>query len=163
MLNEIAPGVPHEQQLLRLPESKLNSLQEWAIDGSGITAAGRVRDSDGRIALVRNSWSDGWILPGGGVEPDENPIEAARREVREETGLNATIHAPLVVLDQTYVAEDSGVEWFSALYVVYSASADGEIPDPSQLGVSEDEITAAQWFETLPENLHDDDVLRPYL
>jgi 8-oxo-dGTP diphosphatase len=163
MRNKIVPEVPFEQQTLRLPESKLRSLQEWAIDGSGITAAGRVRDPDGRIALVKNNWSEGWILPGGGVRPNEDPIEAARREMYEETGLNATIHAPLVVLDQTYVAEDSGTEWFSALYVVYSASAEGEIPDASQLGVSENEITAARWFEALPENLHDDVFLRPYL
>lgn len=161
--DDIAPEAPHEQQTLRLPESKLRSLQEWAIDGSGITAAGRVRDADGRIALVKNSWSDGWILPGGGVESDENPIEAVRREIQEETGLTATIHAPLVVLDQSYVAEDSGTERFSALYVVYAASAEGEIPDASQLGVSVDEITAAQWFETPPENLHDDAFLRSYL
>lgn len=163
MHNEIDPTVPHEQQTLRLPESKLRSLQEWAVDGSGITAAARVRDSNGRIALVTNSWSDGWILPGGGVKPEEDPIEAARREVYEETGLNATIHAPLVVLDQSYVEVDSGTERFSALYVVYSASATGEIPDASQLGVSEDEITAARWFETPPEDLHDGELIRSYL
>lgn len=162
MLDEIAPEVPHEQQTLRLPDSKLRSLREWAIDGSGITAAGRVQDSDGQIALVKNSWSDGWILPGGGVEPDENSIEAVRREIREETGLTATIHDPLVVLDQSYVEENNGTEWFSALYVVYSASAAGEIPGASQLGVSADEITAARWFEVLPEKLHDE-LLRSYL
>jgi 8-oxo-dGTP diphosphatase len=163
MPTEIAPEVPHEQQTLRLPVSKLRSLQEWAIDGSGITAAARVRDPDGRIALVKNSWSDGWIVPGGGVEPTENPIEAAQREVREETGLNVMMNSPLVVLEQPYVEKNTDTEWFSALYVVYSVSAKGEIPDISRLGVTEDEITAARWFETLPENLHDSTLLRPYL
>jgi 8-oxo-dGTP diphosphatase len=163
MPTEISPEVPREQQTLRLPVSKLRSLQKWAIDGSGITAAARVRDPNGRIALVKNSWSDGWILPGGGVELNENPIEAAQREVHEETGLNASVDAPLVVLEQSYVEENTGTEWFSARYVVYSVSAEGEIPDASRLGVTENEITAAQWFETLPENLHDDKLLRSYL
>ncbi|MGH3820933.1 MAG: NUDIX domain-containing protein, partial [Pseudonocardiaceae bacterium] len=32
-----------------------------------------------------------WMLPGGHVEPDENPAEAALREVTEETGLTARL------------------------------------------------------------------------
>ena len=185
MSRDVAPEAPRERQTLRLPESKLDSFRAWAVDGTGLTAAARVRDSDGRIALVKNGWSDGWILPGGAVETDEAPTEAARREIREETGLDATVHAPLVVLEQSYVAEtdscvaetdprlaetdsrvtgnDDGEEEFSALYVVYSATADGEIPDASRLGVSGEEIAAARWFETLPEELHDGDLLRPYL
>ncbi|WP_121743037.1 NUDIX hydrolase [Natronorubrum halophilum] len=161
--DQIAPETPRVQQTLRLPVSKLESLREWAVDGTGVTAAARVRDATGRVALVKNQWTDGWFLPGGGVEPNETPVEAARREVRGETGLDATIGAPLVVLDQTYRSENDENERFSAAYVVYSASATGSIPDPSRLGTTEDEITAARWFETIPENLHDGDLLRPYL
>jgi 8-oxo-dGTP diphosphatase len=83
--------------------------------------------------------------------------------VREETGLRATIGAPLVVLEQSYVEKGTGEEGFSAQYVVYAARAAGDISDASRLGVHEAEISAAEWFETLPENLHDGDVLRPYL
>lgn len=71
-----------------------------------MTAAARVVDTAGRIALVKN----GWIFPGGAVETGESPGEAVRREVREETGLDATVHNPVVVLDQTSVDLESGLE-----------------------------------------------------
>lgn len=159
----VAPEAPRVQQTLRLPVSKLESLRDWAIDGSGLTAAARVNDPDGRIALMQNGWTDGWFLPGGEVEVGESPEAAAQREVREETGLDATIEAPLVVLDQTYISEADGEEWFSALFVVYAASAEGEIPDASQLGTTADEILSARWFDTLPDKIHDGALLRPYL
>lgn len=34
---------------------------------------------------------DSWIVPGGGVEPDEEPAETALREVREEAGVQGQL------------------------------------------------------------------------
>ena len=161
--DRIAPGAPRVRQTLRLPDARLEALREWAIDGTGLSAGARVRDPDGRIALVRNGWTDGWFVPGGGVEPGETPARAARREVLEETGLEATIDEPLVVLEQTYRSETDDVERFSAQYVIYGARATGEIPDAAALGTTDDEIVAARWFDGLPEALHDGDLVRPYL
>lgn len=39
------------------------------------------------VRRVFEPWKDNWYLPAGYVEVDENPCEAARREVFEETGL----------------------------------------------------------------------------
>lgn len=45
---------------------------------------------------MKPTYKDGWDVPGGYVEPDETPLEARRREVREELGLNLEIHRLLV-------------------------------------------------------------------
>ncbi len=52
-----------------------------------------ITDEDGRVLLAH--WNEGrraaWTLPGGGLEPGEDPEHAARREVREETGYHAAV------------------------------------------------------------------------
>lgn len=52
------------------------------------TAGGVVMRPDGKIVLV---WQNGnsWSLPKGGIDEDESTLEAARREIEEETGLGA--------------------------------------------------------------------------
>ncbi len=67
------------------------------------TAIGVVLDSDGRVLLGRRSDNGRWALPGGIVDPAEQPADAAVREVYEETGVVAlpevltsvTISAPI--------------------------------------------------------------------
>ena len=49
-----------------------------------------VTDLEGSILLLRHSYGpDHWSLPGGGVGLGEDPAVAARRELREELGLEA--------------------------------------------------------------------------
>ena len=43
-------------------------------------------NSEGRFLMVKHV-SRAWEMPGGRVEPGESPEEAAKREFREETGL----------------------------------------------------------------------------
>ncbi len=60
-----------------------------------IAAYGLCRDDADRVLLVRASRRSNhegrWFLPGGGVHHGEDPADAARREVAEETGLRVEI------------------------------------------------------------------------
>ena len=56
-----------------------------------------LRDEAGRVLLVKPTYKPGWDLPGGMAEANEAPDDAARRELKEELGLDVTLHGLLVV------------------------------------------------------------------
>lgn len=57
----------------------------------GVRAA--VLDGAGEILLVRHTYTPGWHLPGGGVEPGETLAEALAKELREEANIVLTDEA----------------------------------------------------------------------
>lgn len=62
-----------------------------------VAAYAVITDDDGRVLLAR--WTEGrraaWTMPGGGLEAGEDPEDAVRREVREETGFSSRVGALL--------------------------------------------------------------------
>jgi 8-oxo-dGTP pyrophosphatase MutT (NUDIX family) len=60
-----------------------------------LTASAAVFDSSRRLVLLVHHILTGQAqLPGGHVDPDEAPHDCALREVFEETGVAAALHAP---------------------------------------------------------------------
>jgi 8-oxo-dGTP pyrophosphatase MutT (NUDIX family) len=55
-------------------------------------------DTGGRVLLVEPTYKDYWEVPGGAVDADESPYDAAVREVKEELGLSVS-PGPLLVVD----------------------------------------------------------------
>ncbi|WP_350348340.1 NUDIX hydrolase [Agromyces sp. G08B096] len=110
-----------------------------------IAAYGVIIDGD-RILLAH--WNEhgrsGWTLPGGGVEGDEHPTVAAKREIFEETGYEASVDRLLGIDTMVIPAakRHRGADPLYAMRVVYRASVlGGELRN--EVGGSSDE---AHWF-----------------
>lgn len=78
---------PLHRALLRLAHRLRHRWRRWRkqpLEGCSVV----VTDYAGAVLLVRHSYGPQvWGLPGGGIARGESAEEAARREVREELGL----------------------------------------------------------------------------
>lgn len=100
------------------------------------------RDADGRVLLVYESDSDAWSTPGGSVEVDEAPEDAARREVLEETGLLVRLDGIVTVLGgPEFHAHYKNGDEVAYVATVYSGTVVGGESRPDC-----DEVTAVDWF-----------------
>lgn len=109
--------------------------------GEGVSVIGH--DFEGQILLVRHSYGpEGWYFPGGGVRRGESPEDAARRELREETGCAADGLRPVGVLEE----ELSGAPHTAHIF----AGTVNDMPKPDGR-----EVIEARFFPThsLPEPL----------
>jgi 8-oxo-dGTP diphosphatase len=71
-----------------------------------------VVDPEERVLLVRFEFPGRtlWATPGGGIEPGETPEDAIRRELAEETGLEAIEIGP-VVWTRLHIIPFIGGQW----------------------------------------------------
>src|SRR5277367_1569279 len=95
------------------------------------TATGIVLHQDS-VLLIEHAKLGWWMPPGGHIDPDEDPVQAVLREVREETGLDCQIIAPQVF------AHDA-VQHIDCIYVLRPAA------DPTALTAQEEEVTGLRW------------------
>lgn len=116
-----------------------------------VAAYAVITDDDGKVLLAR--WTEGrrvaWTMPGGGLEAGEDPEDAVRREVREETGYTVHIeellgiHSRVISAGRRVKKADAPLH---TLRIVYRAKISG-----GKLRFEENGSTdMAGWF-SLPE------------
>jgi len=109
-----------------------------------ISAGGVVyrREADGiEVLLAARRTRRGelaWGLAKGGIEPDESVEDAAVREVREETGIDADIEVSLGETRYFYVWEDVRVR--KTVHFFLMRATGGDVDD------HDDEMEDVRWF-----------------
>ncbi|HWS54192.1 MAG TPA: NUDIX hydrolase [Pyrinomonadaceae bacterium] len=106
----------------------------------------RRRDGAVEVALISVGEAGRWQLPKGLVGRGETPERAALREVREETGLEAEIVAPLETVEYWYFSKGGAarvrfhkfVHFFLMRFVAGDvAGHDAEVNEARWVGVEE--------------------------
>jgi len=107
------------------------------------------------LVLVRHSYGDPrWMLPGGRVRRGEDPIATARREMRQELGVDGRRWEVVGCLEarRRYRRRSRGQSFrrLSTFYVAAEVPAAALDPRPG-------ELAAAAWFpaDALPEDRSD--------
>ncbi|GGC42791.1 NUDIX domain-containing protein [Haloferax sulfurifontis] len=125
--------------------SRIRNGLDWGVAG--------LCERDGAVLLVRQDGK--WVLPGGGVEAGESKTEALVREMREETGLDATVGSLLVVTEQTFTHGDDHATFH---FAIYDTAVAGDLTDDP--GLEDEAIADVSWFETLPADTLDRGLIR---
>lgn len=117
----------------RLPSWLVRGLVHATQPHFVVSAAGIFRNPAGDVLLLRHVFRDRypWGLPGGFLKPGETPEQGAVRELREETGLVATVQGI------------AGVNILAPRHVEVIVRGAGPVPAPDRLGF---EIIEAGFF-----------------
>ena len=110
-----------------------------------------VLDEDDRLLLMKTVAPDStraarWITPGGGVDPGETHVEAAIRELREETGQVVTDVGEVVRVDDFEVTWDDAdhTHGHAEFYVVRLPHF--EVSDDGWTDEERTDILESRWF-----------------
>lgn len=72
-------------------QAYLERHRDAALKPPVVTVGALIFNPEGKVLMIQShKWSHCWGIPGGKIKPSEKALDAVRREVREETGLEIT-------------------------------------------------------------------------
>jgi ADP-ribose pyrophosphatase len=102
------------------PPVRPEQTKKLWFDGPNYTADAVIINAVARrILLIQRKDTHQWALPGGFVDPDEQAIDAARREAEEETGAQLVGDARLIykgVVDDPRNSNEAWIETSAFLF-----------------------------------------------
>ena len=98
-----------------------------------VSAVARREGGNGEILLIQRADNAHWGLPGGHVEPGESVVQAAAREVLEETGCEIEVGRLIGVYShpELQTVESSSGERSQFVNLCFEARVTGEIGRPT--------------------------------
>lgn len=97
-----------------------------------------IKSDQGRVLLAKPDYKKSWQLPGGGVDDNESPEQAAVREVKEELNLDISQDS-LQIKGTIYKADEE------LLFVIYESTP--LISEDAKFTLQGDEITDFQFAD----------------
>lgn len=101
-----------------------------------------VLDREQKILMVRQHHQERhvWTVPGGGIEPGETSMEAAAREVKEETGLDVSVGRMIWHVEQLLPEKEPRFVNIFLASVLGGSAAVGSDPERSDDGQVIEEV-----------------------
>lgn len=110
----------------------------------------------GELLLVRHEAVGKWVLPGGEVDDDESFRETAERELHEEAGVDVDYDGLAMLMEATIRCDGHETWGVVPVYAAEATTHDPEVGDP------DGEIIDAAWFDELPEDARDREILQDW-
>lgn len=128
-------------------ESYHGKLRALAGDAAVLIMVGArclLRDTQGRILLVRRRDNNKWAVPAGGMELAESVRQCAIRETYEETGLTPTALTSVAIMSGADTTETNGWDHTYQFHITLFLVAEWA----GELVTATDETSDAGWFDS---------------
>ena len=150
LLQAVCKGcAPHNRttllQALGDEDSEMSGVDRRNMNGHFVASAVVLNETHNRVLMIHHKFLQKVLFPGGHIDPNEDAMIAAFREVFEETGIAARplLHYPIDI-DSHIIPENPNKG--EGAHVHHDLLFVGEANSTQSSMIAKEEITFAQWI-----------------